>query len=55
MSRWSPWRGRLASFLGLSLGAVWVGVTAGAEASQTSLDLSIGEPSRRVLAKVPDH
>ena len=55
MSWWSPWRGRLASFLGLSLGAVWVGVTAGAEASQTSLHLPIGEPSRRVLARVTDH
>ena len=39
---WSPRRGRLASFLGPSLGAVWVGMTAGAEASQTSLDLYRG-------------
>ena len=54
-SWWSPRRGRLASFLGLSLGAAWVGATAGAEASQMSLDLSIGEPSRRVLARVTDH
>ena len=55
MSWWSPWRGRLASFLSLSLWVAWVGATAGAEASQRSLDLSIGEPSRRVLARVTNH